>query len=280
MAGALGTGRVRGQALDVLFNGQTNRKARPLLEALHRGAIEAGFDARLVDHHEVRPKSWLLVYGLGGLDRVQYITRGRVVAFDLAYWDRKGEGRKYRVSINGLHCPERIMRGQVSLSRWKLSGLDVGMDRPSDGPILLVGNGPKSAAVGASGWSEAMAIRLRRMFPGRPIWYRPKPGRTPESVKCDKVRTEDPIDVVLQDVGLVVCRHSNVAVDACRMGVPVACEDGAASCIYPTIDRWQDQPTFAQRQEFLKYLAWWQWSPAECETAVFWDWLKGQMGED
>lgn len=279
MASAGRVGSLRGQALDVLCNSHTNRKAWPLLEALQRGAVAAGFDARLVDHHEVRPKSWLLVYGLGGMDRVQYINRGRLVAFDLAYWDRKGPGRKYRVSINGLHCPERILRGSVSVSRWKLSGLDVAPDRPSDGPILLVGNGPKSAAVGASGWSEAMSRRLRAMFPGRPIWYRPKPGRTPEPAQCDAVRTEEPIDLVLAEVGLVVCRHSNVAVDACRMGVPVACEDGAAACIYPTIDRWQEQPSFAQRQEFLKHLAWWQWTPAECETSVFWDWLKGQMCE-
>lgn len=248
------------------------------MQALHSGAIAAGFDARMVSHGQVRPDSWLMVYGLGGLDRVQYMQRGRVVAFDLAYWDRKGAARKYRVSINGLHCPELILRGESpSDNRWKDSGLSVSVDRPGDGPILLIGNGPKSAAIGAGGWSQAMAKRLRSLFPDREIWYRPKPGRAGELVNCDRVRTEEPIDLVLEEVGLVVCRHSNVAVDACRMGVPVVCEDGAAACIYPTIDRWQDQPTFAQRQEFLKHLAWWQWSPAECETAVFWDWLKGKM---
>lgn len=283
MAGAVGAGSVRGegQPLDILCNAQTNRKAKPLLEALQRGGVAAGFDARLVDHHQIRPKSWLFVYGLGGLDRMPYIQRGRLVAFDLAYWDRKGAQRKYRVSINGLHCPERIMRGPTpSVVRWKLSGLVTAKDADGEGPILLVGNSPKSAAVGANGWAKAMADRLRATFPGRAILYRPKPGRPHEPVSHDGLITVEPIDDALRGIGLVVCRHSNVAVDACRMGVSVVCEDGAAACIYPTLERWHEQPTFAQRQEFLQRLAWWQWSTDECENALFWDWIKGQMGED
>lgn len=282
MASPIGAGGVRGSGppIDILCNAQTNRKARPLLEALQRGGVEAGFDARIVDHHEVRPKSWLMLYGPGGMDRIQYLRRGRVVAFDLAYWDRKGPERKYRVSINGLHCPERIMRWVVSPFRWKVSGHSVGNDRPADGPILLVGNGPKSAAIGAKGWELATLQKLRDMFPGRPIWFRPKPGRSAESVPCDEVRVDDPIDDLLLKVGLVVCRHSNVTVDACRLGVQAVCEDGAAACIYPPLERWQEQPTKAQREDFLQHLAWWQWSPAECATSVFWDWLKREMRAD
>lgn len=272
-----GSGGVRGE-IDILCNTLTNRKARPLLESLHKGALLAGFDARMVDHQHVRPGSWLFVYGLGGLDRVRYLKRGKVAAFDLGYWDRKVSDRKYRVSINGFHCPQLILKGDTPPShRWADSGLSVFESRNIDGPILLVGNGPKSAAVGASGWTEKMAWKLREKFPGRTIWYRPKPNRAHEQVNCDAIRTEEPVDLVLKEVGLVVCRHSNVAVDACRLGVPVACEDGAAACIYPTLDRWQEQPTFEQRKDFLRRLAWWQWSPVECETMMFWNWMKGQM---
>lgn len=281
MASSSGAGGVRGPVLDVLFNAHINRKARPLLEALQRGGAWAGFDARLVDHSQVRPKSWLLVYGLGGHDRVHYVTRGRLVAFDLAYWDRKLADRKYRVSVNGFHCPERVLRGDSpGPERWAQSGLTIAVEQADRAPILLVGNGPKSAAIGAEGWAARKSVELRAQFPGRPIWYRPKPGRTCElGVDHDLVRTEEPVDSVLADVGLVVCRHSNVAVDACRLGVPVVCDDGAAACIYPSsLAGWQAQPTYVQRVDFLHRLAWWQWTPAECETAVFWDWLKGQMG--
>lgn len=250
------------------------------MQALQRGGIAAGFDARLVDHHEVRPKAWLFVYGLGGLDRVQYASRSRLVAFDLAYWDRKGAGRKYRVSIGGFHSPDRVWRGTYpGPSRWDASGLDIlGSGGDLSGPILLIGNGPKSAAVGAAGWAAAKSHELRAAFPGRELWYRPKPGRYAEAgVDCDYVVRDDPIDSVLERVGLVVCRHSNVAVDACRMGVPAVCDDGAAAAIYP--QHWSgEQPDMVRRTEFLHRLAWWQWSPAECETAVFWNWLKEQMG--
>lgn len=283
MAGSRGAGGLRGEgpAIDILCNAQTNRKAWPLMEALHRGAVVSGFDARLVDHGQVRPESWLFVYGLGGLDRVQYAKRKRLVAFDLAYWDRKGPQRKYRVAIGGFHSPGRIWKGDSpGPSRWSQSGMAIA-DRggSQDGPILLVGNSPKSTAVGASGWASAKSRELRKAFHTRKIWYRPKPGRPQEyGVLCDAVSTQEPIDLVLAKVSMVVCRHSNVAVDACRLGVPVVCEDGAAAAIYPR--HWAgDQPDLAKRTEFLHRLAWWQWTPAECETELFWDWIKGQMCE-
>jgi hypothetical protein len=277
---ARGTGGVRGEGpvIDILCNAQTNRKARPLMEALQRGGVANGFDARLVDHHEIG-QGWLFVYGLGGLDRVQYAQRERLIAFDLAYWDRKGAERKYRVAIGGFHSPKRIFQGKrPPASRWEQSGLTITEHGGNpDGPVLLVGNGPKSTAVGASGWTAAKSIELRKAFPGVPIWYRPKPGRPAESgVVYDLLSTEEPIDSVLTKVSLVVCRHSNVAVDACRLGVPAVCDDGAAAAIYPK--HWSgEQPGLAKRTEFLHRLAWWQWSIAECETGQFWSWAKEQM---
>lgn len=284
MASARGVGGLRGEgpAIDILYNSQTNRKAWPLMEALQRGGVAAGFDARLVDHAHIRPHSWLFVYGLGGLDRVQYAKRERLVAFDLAYWDRKGSERKYRVAIGGFHSPERIWLGpSPGASRWEQAGMTIA-ERGGNpgGPLLLVGNSPKSTAVGAAGWTAAKSRELREAFPGSKIWYRPKPGRPHEhGVLCDSVSTEEPIDGVLAKVSMVVCRHSNVAVDACRLGAPVVCDDGAAAAIYPR--HWSgEQPDLARRTEFLHRLAWWQWSPAECETAVFWGWLRGQMSAD
>ncbi len=282
MASSGGTVRVRGEGppLDILCNWQTNRKARPLLEALQRGGVAHGFDAQLVDHHQVRPKAWLFVYGLGGSDRIQYASRERLAAFDLAYWDRKVSDRKYRISIGGFHPASRIGLGpSPGPARWAQAGLAIAESGGNSlGPILLVGNGPKSVAVGAAGWAAAKSRELRKSFPDLPIWYRPKPGRSVEAdVICDETVRDEPIDAVLDRVSLVVCRHSNVAVDACRLGVPVVCDDGAAAAIYPR--GWDEpQPSLGTRTEFLHRLAWWQWSPAECETRQFWDWLKGQLG--
>jgi hypothetical protein len=280
VAGAGGTAGVRGKgpAVDILCNEQTNRKAWPLMEALQRGGVANGFDARLVDHQHIRAGSWLFLYGLGGPDRVQYASREKLVAFDLAYWERKGVTRKYRVSVGGFHSPDLVMLGpSPGPKRWAQSGLAIAATGGElEGPVLLVGNGPKSTAIGANGWARDKSRELKRA--GLRVWYRPKPGKPLEDdVYSHAVVRDDPIDDVLAKVSLVVCRHSNVAVDACRLGVPVVCEDGAAASIYPR-DLNGAQPDLATRTEFLHRLAWWQWSPAECETPLFWNWIKGQMG--
>lgn len=281
MAGPGRGGRCRGGVpVDVLCNAQTNSKAIPLLHALVRGAEVAGVDAVLCDHHQFRPGAWRVVYGLGGHDRIGYADYPKLIAFDLAYWDRKLAQRKYRVSVNGMHCPQLIMRGKdPGPERWALSGLDIVQSGDPSGPILLIGNGPKSNAVGAGGWAERKSKELRSHFPDTPIWYRPKPNRASEpGVVSDWVVTDGSIDDVLAKVSLVVCRHSNVAVDACRSGVPVVCDDGAAAAIYPArLEDWQNQPTEDVRESFLYRLAWWQWSPDECESGQFWRWIMKVM---
>jgi hypothetical protein len=59
----------------------------------------------------------------------------------------------------------------------------------------------------------------------------------------------------MRGCSLVVCRHSNVAIDACIAGVPVECDDGAAFALY----RNGPQPDENARREFLGRLAWWNW---------------------
>lgn len=265
-----------GQAVDILCNGQTNRKARPLLNALFDAAAAQGFDVLMGDHGDMRKDAWRVVYGLGGADRTQYVGYSGLIAFDLAYWDRKGDNRKFRVSIGGeYHCPRRIMLGDdPGPHRWNQSGLSVRNGGNPKGPVLLVGNGPKSNAVGASGWAARKSEELKKL--GLTVWYRPKPGRSHEpGVRFDAI-ADGLIDDVLDRVSLVVCRHSNVAVDACRLGVPVVCDDGAAAAIYPSsLEDRNQQPDEATRREFLHRLAWWQWAPTEAHQ--FWKWIKGRM---
>jgi hypothetical protein len=245
--------------------------------------VASGFDAVLTEQ-SVRDDSILVLCGLGGSDRIIHANRRGLIAFDAGYWDRKLnlDHRKYRVSFNGFHSPQYVMRGESPPEdRMLASGIkaaEVG-GKPS-GPVMLVGNAPKSNRIGAEGWSAAMAERIREAFPDRKILYRHKPKRPAEyGVKHDAI-SHGPIEDALRCVSLVVCRHSNVAVDACRMGVPVVCEDGAAAAIYPrSLADHGSQPTFNTRREFLARLAWWQWSRQECESGEFWTWAKGWFDE-
>lgn len=256
-------------------------KGRNLVLAVHNGAVHQRLDVRIVGHTDIRPDSWLVLYGLGGPDRCRFSTRQRLLAFDVGYWERKASIRKFRVSIGGYHSPDWMFRGpRPGPERWASAGLPIQRLGNKNGPILLVGNGPKSTAVGAQGWAAAKSREIRAAFPNRTIWYRPKPHRPHEpGVDCDRI-AEGGIDDVVAQCSLIVCRHSNVAVDACRLGVPVVCDDGAAASIYPKdLADFERQPEEGLREEFLHRLAWWQWTREECESGAFWRWMTGLIGE-
>lgn len=263
----------------ILITPAMAQKAKSFLDALRRAAQANALP--VTAGPEYRDCQILITYGLGGADRLPVATRhmgyGKgLVAFDLGYWDRSLplNERKFRVAINGFH-PKNVMSGATpSPERWLASGLTIAPDRAVPGPIMLVGNAPKAIAVGAAGWTSKKSRELRAAFPGARILYRPKPKRPREAgVMFDELSTGC-IQSELNRVSLVVCRHSNVAVDACRMGVPVVCDDGAAACIYPQhLQDYKKQPDFARRCEFLHRLAYWQWSAEEAEQ--FWFWLVG-----
>jgi hypothetical protein len=86
-----------------------------------------------------------------------------------------------------------------------------------------------------------------------------------------------PIDQALAGASLVVTWHSNVAVDAIRLGLPVICRDGAAAAVCPSDFRTTDpQPLPASvRDRFLANLAWFQWSNSE--AAAFWPWAQEML---
>lgn len=257
--------------IGVLDTVATPKRGKRLLHCLAEGAERNGHTA---EHYNGR--GVLALYGLGGPDRLPVAQKhdGDYLAWDAGYWNRKSENRSFRITINGLHPPQYVMRGESpGPDRWDASGLKIEQRGNPEGPIILVGNAPKSLRIGAAGWAAKKLAEIRQRFPGRRVLYRPKPKRPLEPVKADGVANGD-IDDVLSCASLVVCRHSNVAVDACRLGIPVACDDGAASAIYPTLADWERQPDEATRAEFLHRLAYWQWTMEELGEEQFWTWLQ------
>lgn len=264
--------------MDILFleSKQCPPKSRRFLNALYRAAKKYGIDCALEGSYS--DCKALVVYGLGGVDRfnvgMEHVANGKpLLSFDLGYWDRRLPDRKYRFSLNGMH-PTQVMEGIYrGAGRWNKSRLSIqSLPINDNGPIMLVGNAPKSIAIGAENWTAKKSFEIRRVFPGRKIIYRPKPKRPREVGVSYDSSSDAPIESVLSKVSLVVCRHSNVAVDACRIGVPVVCDDGAAACIYPQrLEDCSNQPDLQTRTEFLHRLAYWQWGVDEVEA--FWKWF-------
>lgn len=212
----------------------------------------------------------VMLYGPGSPVKLPQVKRhiergGNVAMWDLGYWDRRDA---MRLSINSLHpTPEQIAMSPPTARREFV----LREDADPNGPILLVGLGPKSVWAYGLGlvqeWERAKLTDLRRRFPGRQVLWRPKGDRALPLMDL-KMRHGMPIEDALRGCSLLVCRHSNTAVDACVAGIPVECEDGAAAALY----RGNQNPTREQRADFLARLSWWEWSRFEARDA--WRWIE------
>jgi len=214
----------------------------------------------------------LLVYGVGQPNRFaarrEHLRRGGNVAMlDLGYWDR--DKQAMRVSVNELHpTAAQLDMAPLGDTRSRPAAKPEPALDPA-GPILLVGIGPKSVhlyGLRPYRWEREALAMIKTRFPGRQVLWRPK-GRREIDLPGTTTASGGDIGDVLPRCSLVVCRHSNVAVDATVAGIPVLCEAGAAAVLYAS----GPAPDAAARNEFLRRLAWWNWQPGE--AAALWQWL-------
>lgn len=208
----------------------------------------------------------------------QLAAGGHVIAWDLAYWQRE---TKVRLSIDAAHPQAWVMRRTLPTSRLEADGIQVQSRWHPDGPVIVAGLGAKAkvqyGADVVERWEAQMIAACRAE--GRTILYRRKnhQGDSHPSVP----RIDGPsIDAVLTGASLVITWHSNVAVDAMRLGIPVVCRDGAAAAIAPSVPDFAGGGPFpiaeAVRRQFLANLAWFQWAPHEASAC--WAFLQEILG--
>lgn len=253
-------------------------RATALFGALERAAPAVG--VHVVRTPDFRGGSDVLVlWGPGAPNRVapmraQREAGGHVVAFDLAYWQREF---KARVSIDAPHPQAWVMRRAWPSTRLAADGIAC-MDRwnPS-GPVVIAGLGDKARVqYGANVvdmWEQAMADACATRWPNRAVVYRRKrPGASVPG--WARLASDGPIDTALTGASLVVTWHSNVAIDAIRLGIPAICRDGAAAAVCASkLGTEEPRPLDAvTRATFLANLAWFQWAPAEASAC--WAFLR------
>lgn len=217
---------------------------------------------------------WLMVYGTGHPKRrpwqqAHMKAGGHLIGWDLGYWKRReGDDFRMRLTIDADH-PQQRMRSIEPPDRWDRDGIELRNDYQERGHVVIVGMSAKAEKIHKMSrlrWETNQMRAVKAHHPKLKIWFRPKRDTDPVLPAVRTAREPDIADV-LRGASFVVCRHSNVAIDACIAGVPVVCEDGAAAFLYGNDIKAPFNPTPEQRLQFLRSLAWWQYSPTEAEQA-------------
>jgi hypothetical protein len=254
-----------------------NPRAKKMFDALRVAAPAAGVD--LIDRSDYGGNvKLLMLWGPGNPQRDQVLRQhvaagGHVLAWDLAYWDRD---HKARVSIDAAHPQHWVMKKDLPSSRLEADRITCTDDWNPKGPIIIAGLGQKARVqygpTRVDGW-EADMMRVCRARWTQPVVYRRKRPDVPVPLWAT-LKIGGPIDDALRGASLVITWHSNVAVDAIRMGIPVICRDGAAAAVCDAeLGPGQPVPLSSDvRRRFLSNLAWFQWAPAE--AGAFWRWAQ------
>ena len=251
--------------LELLHVTPETGRAYEALDALAKAATRAGARVAVSTKYD-GSAPWLLLWGPGAPDRQAAIRKqvasgGHAIALDLAYWSRD---RKVRVSFDGPHPQAYVMLKSWPRSRFASDPVHVDNLWNPRGPVVVAGIGEKATvqygAAVVKSW-EAEQARAAEAAGYRVVSRPKKPIVTP-------------IETALRGAAAVITYHSNVAVDAIRLGVPAICRDGAAAAVctsswpadlHPLPGSWRDG--------FLSNLAWFQWDLAT-EAKACWRWIE------
>ena len=228
-------------------------------------------------YHYTGDSDLLVVWGAGSPLRWPALERQRSmgkhwVAFDLAYWHRDV---KVRLSIDAPHPQAWVMAREWPAHRWQADRVPVSDAWDPSGPVIVAGLGDKARVQYGAGvvdrWEGEMIRQSQAR--GRRVLYRPKAAHSPVPAGLSAVIGS--IDAALRGASLVCTLHSNVAVDAIRLGIPVVCQDGAAAAVCPSTIPADLRPLAPSvRDRFLANLAWFQWGFTPDEARGCWAFLR------
>lgn len=247
-----------------ILNDKQGHRAQSILQAMIATARRAGFTFEVTSTYKGCGEL-LMLWGAGRRDHMiawadQLKRRKHCVGFDLGYWKREKEEGCVRVHIDTRHPnTSQVLR----TSDVPKPGYEFVLREDADpkGPIMIVGLGNKSRHMRdeqPEQWEQGRYLALRDEFPHHVVEWRPKYRVRPFETTM-RIAPDVPIVEGLRGRSLVVCAHSNVALDACLAGIPVRCDDGIAHTLYYR----NEKPTRAERLQLLNRSTWWNWHPTE-----------------
>lgn len=265
---------------EILIPPGTNATGRVVLAELARTGELAGIKTRVREHY-LGDSEWLVMWGIGADHRSalrhQHISRGGFVQlWDIGYFKREKVRGYVKASINDDYATKWLDRTAPDPDRWAELGLTLRDDYKPNGHIILAGIGPKQrmymniASAGPTCWEQKKLDELRARFPGRRIVYRPKPNRVSPMLLGVETDAKSDISDLLRGASLIVCMHSNVAVDAVLAGIPFESEDGVSTWL-------RGKPyTHEVRLDFCQRICRWQYKAPETDKA--WKFMRGIVG--
>jgi hypothetical protein len=274
-----------------LYQIPNHRRSRLVCEAMARGIRKCGDKTWTVGSptyriSDIKPVS--IFYGMSpplaqALKEIP-AAGGTAIYVDLGYWGRH-EGGRYRgfhkICINGRHPNSYFQKRTHDDSRLRALGVTVQPWRDGGRHILLAGMSGRAAPIDGfapNEWELGAITEICR-HTDRPIVYRPKPSWQDASPLAGTTYSPsaEPLGNALADCHAVVTHHSNVAVDALVVGVPVFCWAGVAAPMGDQRLAAIEIPVCPEgREAWAADVSFTQWSIAEMGEGLPWRHLKAE----
>lgn len=221
----------------------------------------------------------LMLWGPGNPERAAIMREhiaagGHCAVFDLAYWKRDVA---MRVSIDAAHPQAVVMARELPGDRLRAAGVHIADTWDPEGHVLIAGLGEKARVQYGRDRVERWERHVAEAYQARGyrVYYRRKKS-TGDGLYGVPPMEYGTIDDAVAGAALVATWHSNVAVDAIRLGVPVICQDGAAAAVcgngLPTNPVPLPSTT---RLRFLQNLAYFNWEARE--SGAMWRFISGLL---
>lgn len=259
--------------IEVLGACGKSHRARYFVQEFFNTCKARGLDVTLNQSYRGM-RDWLVLWGVGGDKQLEAWHKHResgrrVIMADIGYFNRAFDYKasSFRISVDDWHPQHHVF--DAPPERFAQTGIQLKNEYRADGHILVCGMGIKSRKLYAKErWDYEMVQRLRALYPGRTIYYRPKPRQENERIEGALPATDGSIEDWLRGCFLCATHHSNAAVDAAVHGVPCVAFDGIGAALYGNDPGSPRNPQESERLKFLQSVAWFNWMPSEMGKCI------------
>lgn len=244
----------------------------PSADAFKRCFAARGWRVKETNKHISERPDLIAGYGWRPVMREAHQRWPEIVLHcDLGFWSRD---QYMKLALGDRWSP--LVDRDFDDARLRCHGVKIQPSRAPGKRVLVCGMSAKAAGtwnLQPQQWEENAVKRLVKA--GATVTYRPKPTwHGAREIKGAAYDRSYSIAAALAQADAVVSHHSNAAIDALAAGLPIYVETGIARALsVPTIEAavGAEAPDYETRAQFLRQVAFHQWSLPELAAGV---WLQ------